>query len=310
MEIVQNNGNNINNGLQNNIEISQISVGFFGIPNSGKSSLINLLSGNDISIVSALPQTTQELTDSIIIKNNIRLCFIDTPGINFKKNGIRGFVNKVALSAIDRVMYHFIVIDCEKPVLPVIAGFDYSESFFVFTKIDKVPLSKLLLVAKTLSDQHQPKEVFYTSIKHLEKVQVLLEFLETLPTMKKIIEIEESTKKTTESMEKICNIKTKEQLFKLFKKEVPYNVLIKTISIEERERDIIINQTILVPRISYRKMILGDLLIKKIRENSAKSIQKVLNKKIHLYIKVTIEEVNLEVIVAANNKTDTRSWNE
>lgn len=286
---------NVNNLPEINV-INTVSIGFFGIPNSGKSSLINAMSKKNISIVSNKPQTTQELVDTIFIKDNLQIILLDTPGINYKNVGIRGVVNKVASSAINNSECKFVIVAADKPVVPNI-NIDFSETYFIITKIDKLSENDLIILTESLHKTYKPREFLFTSIKHPDRIEYLVDFIMQLPSVKKIT----LSNSTSLSLMEICNLKTKEQLFNLLEKEVPYHCVVDTYDIQEGHRFINAKQNIYVPRVSYRKMILGNDNIKKIRENSQNNISVVIGKRVNLSIQVIIKNIDVHALITDKN---------
>jgi len=74
-----------------------------GRPNVGKSTLLNLLTGEKISIISSKPQTTRNTIKAIVTTDEYQVVFIDTPGIHRPKNKLGDYMQKSAISTLDEV---------------------------------------------------------------------------------------------------------------------------------------------------------------------------------------------------------------
>lgn len=83
-------------------------VSIIGRPNVGKSTLMNCLIGEKISIISNRPQTTRNKIQSILTTENFQVIFIDTPGIHTPKSKLGDFMVKsaeITLNEVDIVLY-------------------------------------------------------------------------------------------------------------------------------------------------------------------------------------------------------------
>ena len=83
-------------------------VALVGKPNAGKSSLINALVGEKVSIISRKPQTTRDNIIGIVNKDDCQIIFVDTPGVHHSRNSLDKFMMKnvrSALAGVDLVVY-------------------------------------------------------------------------------------------------------------------------------------------------------------------------------------------------------------
>ena len=78
-------------------------VTIIGRPNVGKSTLLNLLTGEKIAIISNKPQTTRNTIRTIVTTEDYQVVFIDTPGIHRPKNKLGDYMHKSAVSTLDDV---------------------------------------------------------------------------------------------------------------------------------------------------------------------------------------------------------------
>ncbi|QJC28829.1 tRNA uridine-5-carboxymethylaminomethyl(34) synthesis GTPase MnmE [Enterobacteriaceae endosymbiont of Plateumaris consimilis] len=98
--------------VDNGINIREgIKIIFIGPPNSGKSSLMNLLSERDVSIITDIPGTTRDILYEKIYINSIPIQIIDTAGIRNTKNKIENIGIKKTINEINRTNYIFLIVN-------------------------------------------------------------------------------------------------------------------------------------------------------------------------------------------------------
>jgi GTP-binding protein Era len=91
-------------------------ISIIGRPNAGKSTLLNSITGQKISIVSPKPQTTRNVIRGVLNREDCQLIFIDTPGIHKGKGLLNEFMVKEAVSSLSDVDAVVLLIEAEKPV--------------------------------------------------------------------------------------------------------------------------------------------------------------------------------------------------
>ena len=182
----------------------------------------------------------------------------------FKYNDIINDINKIS--------------EVEKPII------------IVFNKIDLVNNEIILPYIKQLDKTNLIKDFFTISAKNKKGLDSLIKYFV------KLSKISEWKYKLNEISNKddifITNECTRNALLKYLHKEIPYNTLIKNKLFKNLNNNHIkIKQTILISNLRYKSIILGKngATIKKIREKSQKEIQKILDCKVHLYLKIDIK---------------------
>ena len=91
-------------------------VTIIGSPNVGKSTLLNLLVGQKISIVSERAQTTRNKIMGVVTRHSYQIVFIDTPGVTAPKNRLGEYMLKVAYDAINEVEAVLVMFDASKGI--------------------------------------------------------------------------------------------------------------------------------------------------------------------------------------------------
>ena len=272
-----------------------LKISIVGRTNSGKSTLINKIVGEKISIQNKKINTTR---DTIIGVKNIKqnqFLFYDTPGSNFLKNIDtqskklkRNLWNGIDHS--DLILY---LIDSSSINIKFL--FDQLKKIketkkkiiIVFNKTDLILNKKLLPLITKISNQFKIESFFTISAKKNIGIDDILKFLKkyTYPSKWEYLNDEITNKDDKFFLSELL----RETLLTYLHKEIPYNISIRTTNFKELSKsDIKIKQKILIKEKRYKKIILGKKgsMIKKIREECQKKIKSVFKKKIHLYIEL------------------------
>lgn len=256
-------------------------VAVLGLPNAGKSSLVNYLVGEEVAVVSHRRQTTRNSILGILNIENAQIIFVDTPGIHHSKNNLDKFMNKNvrnAIAAADVVLYLFdgsIKMDEEEK--------EYIEN--LSKKCEK------LLLIQTKSDKKQEKFDFsaisissQTGNGMKELVEKIVEFL---PERQPMFDEELYTDKSINFLiaEKVRGIMLEE-----FDKEVPHGVAVVVTSFVEEQTLVKIDIDIICEREQHKGIIIGKggKMLKKIGSQTREYCQQLLDKKcmINLFVKV------------------------
>lgn len=155
-------------------------VALVGHSNVGKSTLLNILVGCKVSIVTHKVQTTRARIKAILTQDDAQIVFVDTPGIFKPKKFLEKCVVKNAWSAFSGVDLFCIVVDprynIDDPLKDIIRKSD-KNAILIINKIDLVRPSKLLTVASQLNELGDFKHVFMISALKNSGVEDLKEFL-------------------------------------------------------------------------------------------------------------------------------------
>ena len=272
-----------------------LKISIVGRTNAGKSTLINKIVGEKISIQNKKINTTQ---DTIIGVKNIQqnqFLFYDTPGSNFLKNidAQSKKLKRNLWNGIDDSDFILYLIDSSSINMKFL--FDQLEKIketkkkiiIVFNKTDLILNKKLLPLITKISNQFKIESFFTISAKKNIGIDDILKFLKkyTYPSEWEYLNDEITNKDDKFFLSELL----RETLLTYLHKEIPYNISIRTSSFKElNNSDIKIKQKILVNEKRYKKIILGKKgnMIKKIREDCQKKIKNIFKKKIHLYIEL------------------------
>ena len=272
-----------------------LNVGLIGRTNVGKSTLLNSLVGERVSIENKKINTTLESIAGILNIQNTQIIFYDTPGINFlksknliqkkQKTELWEAINQVdlILFIIDVVKYNFnsLIKDIEKiseANKPIV---------IVFNKIDLINNNSILPFIRQLDKTNLIDDFFNISAKYNLGLDSLIKYF--VKKSKKNEWKFQDNEISNKSDIFISNECTRNELLRFLHKEIPYNITIKNKLFKILNKsNIKIKQSIIVSNIRYRPIIIGKKgeTIKRIRESSQKEIENIFKSKIHLYLEV------------------------
>ncbi len=256
-------------------------VAVLGLPNAGKSSLVNYLVGEEVAVVSHRRQTTRNSILGILNTEGAQIIFVDTPGIHHSKNNLDKFMNKNVRSAIagaDVVLYLF----------DGSAKMDDEEKAYIENLSKKC--EKLLLI-QTKNDKKQ--QIFdFSAISVSSQTgdgmqELVKKIVELLPEGQPIFDEELYTDKSINFLiaEKVRGIMLEE-----FDKEVPHGVAVVVTSFLEEENIVKIDIDIICEREQHKGIIIGKggKMLKKIGSLTREYCEGLLDKKcmINLFVKV------------------------
>ena len=271
-------------------------VCLLGSPNSGKSTLFNLLLNQKISIVTHKVHTTRENIKGIITKGNTQLIFIDTPGfLRTPRFKLEKAIVKKALQEVNHVDFICIIIDVAKkncldnPLLDY-RGLKLRNPILIFNKVDLIQdKTSLLPLAQEIKDKGFD-EIFMISALKNKGINSLRKYLvENAPKGNWHYDKDQITDR---SIKELAEDITLEKLYKLLNQEIPYSLKVETESWKEDKSEVIIHQTITVLKNNQKTIILGTKgeNIKRVRVLARGAISKLTNKKIRLYLFIKVRE--------------------
>jgi len=273
-------------------------VAIVGAPNAGKSTLLNLMLGEKISITSQKTQTTRNRIIGVVHRPFSQIVFIDTPGMHRAKGNLNVRIVDVALSALGDVDIALILVDVSKPDPD-------SESFIVkklekqkrcvilaLNKIDLVNKSELLAVIDKWAKAYPFETIVPISAKHGDQVELLLESMERLLPDGPPFFPEDTL--TDMPQRFIAAEMIREKVFRLTGQEIPYStaVTIDSFSTKKKGALVMINATIHVERASQKGIIIGKggSKLKNIGEQARKDIEKMVGSKVFLKLFVRVQK--------------------
>lgn len=270
-------------------------VNIVGNPNVGKSTLMNLLMGERISIATFKAQTTRHRIMGIINSADAQIVFSDTPGVlkpNYKLQEEMLAFSVSALQDADVLLY----------VTDVVETPDKNNSFLekvkkmdvpVLVLINKIDLSNQKDLEKLVSQWHEslPKaEIFPISAKVKFNVDnVLTRIKELLPESPPYFGKDQWTDKPARFF--VTEI-IREKILLYYDKEIPYAVEVVVEQFKEDDKRIHINAVIYVERDSQKGIIIGHrgVALKKVSTEARKTLEKFFGKTIFLEIFVKVDK--------------------
>ena len=272
-----------------------LKIALVGRTNAGKSTLINRIVGEKISIQNKKINTTQVTVIGIKNIRETQLIFYDTPGSNFLKslNAQSKNLKTNLWSGIDDSDIILYLIDSKtansKFLFEQIIKLQEVKKkiLIIFNKIDLISNKEILPLTSNLNKNFDIDSFFTISAKQNIGIENLLKYIDKFSYASNwIFKDDEITNKDDIF---IVGELLRETMLTYLHKEIPYNVNIQTSNFKTlRNNDIKIKQKIIIKQPRYKKIILGKKgeMIKKIREDSQKKMSKIFNAKIHLYIEI------------------------
>ena len=159
-------------------------VTLIGRPNVGKSTLMNMLIGEKISIISSKPQTTRNKIQTILTTDNAQVVFIDTPGLHTAKSKLGEYMVKSAettMNDVDLVLYLIEpfekIKDSDKAILDRLKNVT-TPVFLVINKIDTINKEELFKVISSYKEVYDFKEIIPISALKQQNKEDLLKHIE------------------------------------------------------------------------------------------------------------------------------------
>ena len=272
-------------------------IAVVGRPNVGKSTLINELIGQKLSITSHKPQTTRHRIHAIDTQTNYQMIFVDTPGIHIgNKKAINSYMNKTAsssLSEVDMILWLVEVLKWTKEDERVMEHLTKIKVPIILcvNKIDNLNTKdEILPYLENLGEKFQANEVFPLSAfkkNHTNDLRKLI--LKHLPQQEALFE---SDYVTDRSQRFVVAEFIREKLMRNLSNELPYDL---TVEIEKFDLDgqmYRIAARIFVEKPSQKSIVIGDKgkMLKQIGEESRISIEGYLESKVFLELWVKVRQ--------------------
>ena len=270
-------------------------IAVVGEPNAGKSTLINQLVGQKVSIVSSKVQTTRQRILGIAISGEAQLVLIDTPGIFAPKKRLDRAMVASAWDAGKDADQIILIVDASQKSqarsLEILKRLEHRKVILALNKVDAVDKAKLLKMAQQYHAHENVSEIFMISALTGDGVPDLMTHL-VKETPEGIWMFPED--EITDMPQRLWAAEiTREQLYHQLYQELPYETFIETELWEEFDNgDVKINQVIYVNRDGQKSIILGKrgVKIKEISQAARTELATLLGRKVHLYLYVKVAE--------------------
>lgn len=267
-----------------------------GAPNAGKSTLLNRLIGQKISIVTPKVQTTRVQISGIVTEAETQLVFIDTPGIFSPQKRFQDAMVRNAWGSINQANTVILLVDASKGINEITEHIISQmvkrkiEPVLALNKIDKLDKSQLLPLVDKFSQRIKCKNIFMISALQGDGIKDLKHYLIEKAPEEEWLYPEDQI--SNMPMKIIAAEETREQLFMAMQQEVPYGIVVETEGWKETEKQITINQVIYVDKKGHKNMVIGKSgsTIKQIGEKTRKSLERMLGKKVNLFLFVKHKE--------------------
>ena len=270
-------------------------VNIVGNPNVGKSTLMNQLVGEKLSIATFKAQTTRHRIMGIVNTEDSQIVFSDTPGVlkpNYKMQEMMLQFSESALADADILLYVTDVVE------------DPEKNMDFLEKVSKMSIPVILLINK-IDESDQKKlgtlvtkwhellpnaEILPISAKNKFGTDILLKRIhELLPESPAFFDKDQLTDKPAKFF--VSEI-IREKSLRYYDKEIPYSVEVVVERFKEDERQIHINAVIYVERSSQKGIIIGHqgMALKKVSTEARKSLERFFEKKIFLETLVKVDK--------------------
>ncbi len=275
-----------------------LTVGVIGKTNAGKSTLVNALVGEKVSIVTPKKQTTRENILGILNLQDCQIVFVDTPGIHKTVDNMGRLMMKQVRSAKESVDLILYVVDCTKPF----DNFEYEnlldmsqngDVILVLSKVDIGGFEKVYPLIEKFKSLKNLVDIVPISAKNNKNLDILLGILK-----KKLVKTNEEDlffdrdTYTDKSVRFMCGEIVREKILVNLDDEIPFGVLIEVTNFSESKNLVEVDVDVIAKRQSHKAIIIGKngQMLKKISSQARADMEKLLDKKVMLKIYVATRE--------------------
>ena len=272
-------------------------VAVIGRANAGKSTLINVMVGEKVSIVSPKPQTTRDRILGVLTEDEYQIVFVDTPGIYKARNALTDMMMRTTETSARSVDYILYVVDGHD-------GIDEEEFTLIekykslgipmaiaYTKIDIMPKENIPLDMAKFADAGLDLDVFPVSARKGKNVKELKAFLaDKMPEGERVFEDDIVSDKSERFM--IAEIMREKILLK-FDKEIPHGIAIVVHTFKQGENGVYeIGLDIVCERANHKAILIGKQgkAIKEVSSFARQDMEKFLQAKVFLTTYVKVKE--------------------
>lgn len=282
--------------MNNNYKSGFISI--IGRTNVGKSTLLNTLIGQKISIISNRPQTTRNNIRCIRTTDTSQMVFIDTPGFHKPKSKLSDYMVEVAgesFKEVDLILFlveedlnigrgdEFLLEKLKNEKTPVV---------LVINKIDKIKKEDILVKIKLYEQYDFIKDIVPISAFKGENIDTLVEIIEKYLPYGPMYFPEDMV--TDRSERFVVSELIREKILRSLKEEIPHGTAVEVMQMKKRnDKEIYdIEANIYTERENHKRIIIGKggNMLKKIGSESRKEIEQMLDCKVNLKLWVKVKD--------------------
>lgn len=284
-----------------------------GRPNVGKSTLLNRLVGQEISIVTPKPQTTRNRLVGVVSKPGGQVALVDTPGIHQAKGKLNRFMVDVALSAASESDVNLFLVEAQAGTAKEVSEANRSildslqkvgkPALLVINKADTISKPMLLPLIDMYRHEFPFAEIVPISAKEGDGLELLLKLvMAKLPEGPPLFDAEAFTDQTERAL--VAEL-VREQVIALCREEVPYSSAVVIDEFDESEREghgksksrglsglVRIFATLYVERESQKGIVIGKSgkMLKEIGQGARARIEQLLGAHVYLSLRVAVEQ--------------------
>lgn len=264
-------------------------IGFIGLPNAGKSYLINAIVGEKVGIVTSKPQTTRQRVVGVYSDEDSQLLCVDTPGWTHSHSGLNGFLKKEMKAVIKD-----------------------SDALVAVLNVDAKNLTQLLQVVDLVKSAQKPwcavASKMDLGLEHRwailkEQLEILPtsakrsphDLKETLiPTLKTLVPqsppLYEKDIYTTQSIRHLSSEIVREKCFECLHQEIPYGMAVQISQFKEKPQILYISAELILSKDKHRPIVIGrgGQKLKSIGQAARLEIEKIFGKKVFLELHVKV----------------------
>ena len=281
-------GHNIKSGM----------VAIVGPPNAGKSTLLNGLLGQKISIVTPKPQTTRNRIIGIVNDPSYQIVMLDTPGLHEAGKPLNQEMVKIAVQSLSEVDAILFLVDVSQPIperqkkaVSYLGGTSIP-AILVLNKIDLLPKDQILSMIEMYANIYPFTAIVPISALKNDGTDILMqELVNLLPVGPRFYPQDIPTDATERFI--VAEI-IREKIFLLTGQEIPYStaVVIESFKEDEKRSLVTIHATIVVEKASQKSIVIGKKgsKIQQIGKKSRQDIEKLLAQQVLLKLWVKVHK--------------------
>ncbi|MCR9084125.1 MAG: GTPase Era [Cyclobacteriaceae bacterium] len=269
-------------------------VNIIGKPNVGKSTLMNILVGTPVSIISPKSQTTRHRILGLSNTDDYQIVFSDTPGMLKPQyelhKSMMSFVN-LSLEDADIILFVTDLFETDADIEPIITRINKSgiPVLLVINKIDLAKEGQLEKVTEYWTSRIEAATVIpISALEKFNTERIMQEILDRLPVHPPFYDKEELTDRPERFF---ASEIIREKIFKNYKKEIPYSTEVVMEDFKEDTDIIRMRATIFVERNSQKGILIGEKgkMLKKVGIEARQDLEVFFGKKVHLETFVKVE---------------------